>query len=167
MSSQFDPLEAAAVRRVLWSLAGDDADADAEDATMIDAAEAAVERVEALEQRVAELEELVDPDPGGKDYDQLTKDQKVRRVRTALLEQAADARNGKAKMNYKEVMWLFDGHPSPGHAYDLMERAGEIDGYAYDAAGGEGEKRVRVDSDAVNDDSLVHAVNNDQTETPA
>jgi len=165
MSNQFDPLEAAAVRRVLWSLAGDDANTDTD--TMMDAAEAAVARVESLEERLAEMEELVDPDPGGKAYEQLTKDQKVHRVRTALLEQAGNARNGKAKMNYKEVMWLFDGHPSAGHAYDLMERAGSIDGYAYDAAGGDGEKRVRVDTDAVNDDALFHAVNNDQAQTPA
>jgi hypothetical protein len=162
MSDELDPLEVAAVRRVLWSLAGDEGD---DDGTLMDAATAAVDRVETLESRVAELEELVDPDPGGKDYDQLTKDQKVNRVRTALLEQAED-RNGKAKMNYKEVMWLFDGHPSPGHAYDLMERAGDLDGFTYDSAGGDGEKRVRVDAGAVNDDALIHAVNNDQTETP-
>jgi hypothetical protein len=164
MTDQFDPLEVAAVRNVLWSLAGDDAD---DDGTLMDAAESAVDRVESLENRVAELEELVDPDPGGKEYDQLTKDQKVHRVRTALVEQADDTRNGKAKMNYKEVMWLFDGHPSPGHAYDLMERAGELDGFAYDTAAGEGEKRVRVDIDGVNDDALVHAVNNDTAEAPA
>lgn len=120
-----------------------------------------------LRERVAELEELVDPDPGGKEYDQLTKDQKVHRVRTALVEQATNNHNGKAKMNYKEVMWLFDGHPSAGHAYDLMERAGVLDGFAYDKAGGDGEKRVRVNVDDVNDDALVHAVNNDPAETPA
>lgn len=165
MSGQFEPLEAAAVRRVLWSLAGDEIDAADEDTTMIDAADAAISRVEELEERVAELEGMIDPDPGRKDYDALTKDQKVRRVRSALLEQAEDARNGKAKMNYKEVMWLFDGHPSPGHAYDLMERAGELDGFAYDEAGGDGEKRVRVDAGAVNGDAPVHDVNNELDRT--
>lgn len=122
---------------------------------------------EELRERVAELEELVDPDPGGKEYEQLTKDQKVHRVRVALLDQATGTNNGKAKMNYKEIMWLFDGHPSAGHAYDLMERAGQLDGFAYDSAGGDGEKRVRVDAGDVNDDALVHAVNNDQPQTPA
>lgn len=164
MSDEFDPLEVAAVRRVLWSLAGDDSDADG---TLMDAATAAVERVERLEKRVADLEELVDPDPGGTDYQQLTKDQKVHRVRTALVEQATDTRNGKAQMKYGEVQWLFDGHPSAGHAYDLMELAAKLDGFYYDKAGGDGEKRVRVNLDAVNDDALVHAANNDPTETPA
>ena len=121
------------------------------------------ERVEELEERVAELEELVDPDPGNVEYGQLTKAQKVHRVRKALLE-AATRSNGVASMKYKEVMALFNNKPSPGHAYDLMEAAAELDGYAYDAAGGgRGDKRVRVDAEAVNDDRLFHAVNNGDT----
>ena len=116
-----------------------------------------------LRERVAELEELVDPDPGNVEYGQLTKAQKVHRVRKALLE-AATRSNGVASMKYKEVMALFNNKPSPGHAYDLMEAAAELDGYAYDAAGGgRGDKRVRVDAEAVNDDRLFHAVNNGDT----
>lgn len=117
------------------------------------------DRIEDLEDRLGKLEELVDPDPGATGYEQLTKDQKVFRVRRHLLERA-DKTNGRAAMKYKEIMMLFDGHPSPGHCYDLMERAGTIDGFEYDeAGGGKGEKRVRVSADAVNDETLIHAAN--------
>lgn len=116
-------------------------------------------RVEDLEDRVAELEELVDPDPGGVAYEQLTRDQKVHRVRVALLEQATAGKT--PVMKYDDVRWLFDGKPSPGHAYDLMELVAEADGYVYEKGGhGKGQKRIRVDPEAVNDDRIVHAANN-------
>ena len=120
-------------------------------------------RVEDLEKRVAELEELVDPDPGGVAYEQLTSDQKVHRIRVALLEQAS-AGNAPT-MKYDDVRWLFDGKPSAGHAYDLMERAANADGYVYETGGhGDGQKRIRVEPDAVNDERIVHAVNNGTAE---
>lgn len=118
------------------------------------------EENEALRDRVAKLEELVDPDPGAVGYENLTKEQKVFRVRKVLAERAGRS-NGKAAMGYKEIVALFDGHPSPGHAYDLMERAGELVGYAYDVGGGgRGNKRVRVELDDVKDETLFHAANN-------
>ena len=123
-------------------------------------------RVENLEERVAELEELVDPDPGGVAYEQLTSDQKVHRIRVALLEQAS-AGNAPT-MKYDDVRWLFDGKPSAGHAYDLMERAANADGYVYETGGhGDGQKRIRVEPDAVNDERIVHAVNNGAAEIGA
>ena len=123
-------------------------------------------RVEDLEKRVAELEELVDPDPGGVAYEQLTLDQKVHRIRVALLEQAS-AGNAPT-MKYDDVRWLFDGKPSAGHAYDLMERAANADGYVYETGGhGDGQKRIRVEPDAVNDERIVHAVNNGAAEIGA
>jgi len=125
------------------------------------------EENEQLKERVAELEELVDPDPGHTDYEQLTKDQKVHRIRKTLCEYAGST-GGTARMKYREVMMLFDGHPSAGHCYDLMERAGQIGGFAYDAAGnGDGEKRIRVNVDDVNDETLLHAVNNATQPNPA
>ena len=79
------------------------------------------EENERLRDRVAELEELVDPDPGGVAYEQLTSDQKVHRIRVALLEQATA---GKAPtMKYDDVRWLFDGKPSAGHASSALRRA--------------------------------------------
>ena len=116
------------------------------------------EENERLRDRVAELEELVDPDPGGVAYEQLTSDQKVHRIRVALLEQAT-AGNAPT-MKYDDVRWLFDGKPSAGHAYDLMERVANADGYVYETGGhGDGQKRIRVEPDAVNDERIVHAVN--------
>lgn len=123
----------------------------------IDDLEATNER---LRERIGHIEELVDPDPGATEYHQLTKPQKVHRLRRTLTEQAATQRNGKARMTYREVMMLFDGHPSAGHCYDLMERAAELDGFAYDTPGDGGQKRVRVKIDGVNDETLLHAVNN-------
>lgn len=117
-------------------------------------------RLEELEDRVAELEELVDPDPGSVAYEQLTSDQKVHRIRVALLEQATAGNT--PTMTYDDVRWLFNGKPSAGHAYDLMERAATADGYTYETGGhGNGQKRIRVEPDAVNDERIVHAVNND------
>jgi len=117
------------------------------------------EENEALRERVAELEELVDPDPGAVSYENLTKEQKVFRVRKVLAERAGRS-NGKAAMGYKEIIALFDGHPSPGHAYDLMKRSSKLAGYDYDqAGGGRGNKRVRVEIDAVKDETLFHAAN--------
>ena len=112
-----------------------------------------------LRERVAELEELVDPDPGAAEYEQLTRPQKVHRVRRYLVEVAAE-RNGKAAMQYREVKSLFDGHPSAGHCYDLMERTAELDGFDYDTPSGQGgQKRIRVNLGGVNDETLLHAVN--------
>ena len=116
------------------------------------------EENERLRDRVAELEELVDPDPGGVAYEQLTRDQKVHRVRVALFEQATAGNT--PVMKYDDVRWLFDGKPSPGHAYDLMELAASADGYVYEEGGhGSGQKRIRVEPDAVNDERIVHAAN--------
>ena len=116
------------------------------------------EENERLRDRVAELEELVDPDPGGVAYEQLTRDQKVHRVRVALLEQATAGNT--PVMKYDDVRWLFDGKPSAGHAYDLMELAASADGYVYEEGGhGSGQKRIRVEPDAVNDERIFHAAN--------
>jgi len=118
------------------------------------------ERIDELEAENERLKKLVDPDPGSVEYEQLTKAQKVRKVREALVDRGAQTHNGRAAMKYKDVMWLFDGQPSAGHCYDLMERAGELEGFAYDAAGGgKGEKRIRVETSAVKDETLFHAVN--------
>lgn len=116
------------------------------------------EELEQLRDRVAELEEIVDPDPGATEYEQLTKPQKVHRLRKHLVQEAAQT-NGKYALKYREVKALFDGHPSAGHCYDLMDRAGELEGFGYDEGTG-GEKRVRANLEAVNDETLLHAVNN-------
>jgi len=58
-------------------------------------------------------------------------------------------------------MMLFDGHPSPGHCYDLMRAAAVLDGFNYDE-NGSGKKRIRCDVEAVKDDRCFHAANKDR-----
>lgn len=111
-----------------------------------------------LRDRLADLEEIVDPDPASRDYQQLTRGQKVRRIRRVLIEQAVSRQNGKAAMEYDDVVWLFDGNPSPGHAYDLMGLAGELDGFEFVDPEGRN-KQIRVDLAAVNDEALIHVAN--------
>lgn len=127
----------------------------------LDALNDTVERLENLvdeqAERIAELETLVDPDPGSTPYEQLTKDQKVNQVRGHLVN-VADASNGKASLQYREIKTLFNGHPSPGHCYDLMRAAATIDGFQYDS-NGNGNKRIRVNTGAVKDDACFHAAN--------
>ena len=121
------------------------------------------ERVNDLEEEndhlrgeLAELREVVNPDPGRTDYDSLSKGQKVHRVRRYLVEQAATSPTSRSQLKYKEVQTLFNGNPSAGHAYDLMQAAGNLDGFDYAESG---EKRVRVNLESVNDETLIHAAN--------
>jgi len=113
--------------------------------------------LEATRGRVAHLEEIINPDPNTTTYEELTKSQKVYQVRENLVEEAAEGR-GVATLEYKEVKWLFDGQPSVGHCYELMELAGELDGFNYEERD-EADNRVTVKLDSVNDDTLVHAAN--------
>lgn len=128
---------------------------------LLDEVEDLREENEQLRERVTELESIVEPNPGSTEYEQLTRSQKVHRIRRSLVEKAS-ATNGKFALKYDEVQWLFDGHPSPSHCYDLMELAGDLDGFVYDQAGpnGEGQKRIRVKLDSVNDESLIYAAKN-------
>lgn len=152
-----DGLEQAAFRRLLHGLAGTDA---ADDATPTEAADEIVTRIERLEEmdgRLAELERRVTPDPTGKDYADLTRDEKTFKVRAALARDAADS-NGAASMKYGDVKSLFENHPSVGHCYTLMQKAANADGYRYDDSD-DRENRLLVNLQDVNDDAVFHAVN--------
>jgi len=117
------------------------------------------EENEQLRGRVTELERVVDPDTAGSEYDRMTKAEKVYKLRVALVREAAD-RNGKTKMDYREVKALFSGYPSPGHCYDLMSAAANMDGFDYTTPNGQGgNKQIRVNLDAVKDETLFHAAN--------
>lgn len=118
---------------------------------------------DALHDRVAELEQVVNPNPATA-YDEMSRDRKVFKIRKSLVEEAATGR-GTAAMDYKQVRWLFDGEPSPGHAYDLMELAAQLDGFNHDDTADV--KRVTVKLDAVNDETLIHAANNATATQPA
>lgn len=116
------------------------------------------EENERLRYRIAELESKVDPDPHTKAYDDLERPEKVRLVREELVRRGDARTTGKAEMDYTDVMWsVFDGHPSPGHVYDLMELAANEDGFQYGTFNGD--KLIRVNTAEVNDETLFHAAN--------
>jgi len=113
---------------------------------------------EQLRAKQAEIRSRVDPDPTNKEYANLTREQKVHQVRVALARQAVASANGKARYTYRDVLAQYESRPSPGHAYTLLEIAGEADGFRY--GDHNGEKSLLVNLDAVNDDAVIHAVNN-------
>jgi len=115
---------------------------------------------ETLRERVTELEACVTPDPTGKAYADKTRPEKVREVRIALARKA-QSQSGRARYTYRDVVAQFGSRPSAGHAYTLMEIAGETDGYRYGTH--RDEKALRVDMADVNDDAVLHAVNNGET----
>lgn len=117
------------------------------------------DRITELEDDVALLYEITDIDPGSIEYDSMSRSQKVRSLRLAVLRRAL-TRDGKAKMTYREVMTLFNDHPSAGHCYDLMRDAASLAGFEY-ADTGPGDHAVRVDVSAVNDTTLVQTANNE------
>lgn len=110
-----------------------------------------------LEERVGELEATVDPDPNSKSYDEMSRGERVRKIRETLVDESQRRHTGKAQMTYKDVLLLFDNHPSDGYAYKLMKLAGEEEGFQYADSDG---KVIRVDLDAVKDETLFHTVNN-------
>lgn len=117
---------------------------------------------EALRERIEELEKVVDPNPSRLQWEQMSKSQKVQKIRRNLLQYAKED-GGVAKMNYKEVKALFDGQPSDGHTYNLMEAAADAEGFKYNApkhGNKVGEKRVLCDLGGVNADASVQSLNN-------
>lgn len=127
--------EQAAVRNLLFSLAQmDGRELDADNYSLVEVARMAGENVATLQERVSELETAVEtldaraPDPEQKEYDNMDRSDKATVVRSKLRSEA-NATNGKARATYNDVIRIFDGRPSPGHAYDIMETVGEMDGF--------------------------------------
>lgn len=112
------------------------------------------DRIDDLEDTVAELEAVVEtlqeraPDPSRMDYENMSREDKVTVV-CSKLRAEAEATNGAAKAEYKDVIRMFDGHPSAGHAYQLMEAAGEREQYNYGEAP-DGSKRLTFRVGGVN-----------------
>jgi len=116
---------------------------------------------ESLRGRVTELERVVDPDTAGTEYERMTKPERVYQLRVALTRGAMD-NGGKWSMDYNAVQALFDNYPSPSYCYELMSCAGNMDGFDLDEPSGRGgNKRIRVNLDAVKDETLFHAAKKD------
>jgi hypothetical protein len=166
-------LEMVAMRRLIYSLAGYPPGEEHPDGyDIIDAVDDAVERIGALDgagaggdvpddvqERLVALESTVDTDLDGKAYEELTRKDKVREIQTALINEAASSPTNKTAMDYQEIRWLFNARPSTGHVYDLMDFAGQENGFDYQHRDG-GNNRLTVDLDDVNEELRVHAANN-------
>lgn len=122
-------------------------------------------RLDEFDERLRRVERVVDTDPDRTEYAEMTKEQKVFRIRQELV-QNADATDGTWQLTYRDVKALFNGQPSAGHCYNLMEAAAQLDGFEYDRPGeGDatshtGQYRIRVTTPQVNDTSLFQSVNN-------
>ncbi|WP_330633698.1 hypothetical protein [Halocatena halophila] len=117
------------------------------------------EQNEALQEQVAMLKGRVTPDPATKDYDELTRDERVHRVRTSCVRKASK-NGGRAAIDYNDVMTLLGHHPSTGYAYKLLKLAGELAGFTYEKRERGKNDRLCVDLNAVTDETVLHAVNN-------
>jgi len=98
-----------------------------------------------------------------REYGQLTKKDKVRQIRTTLLRKADD---GQAAMKYDAVRSIFNHHPSAGYSYDLMRAAGEAEGFDYQEFD-DRDNRIVVNTEAVNDETLIRRANNEPRKQPA
>jgi chemotaxis regulatin CheY-phosphate phosphatase CheZ len=136
------------MRKVIYRLAKLDDPDRADNMDVVEAANTALENVENLATRVENLEAKIEvlenraPDPSQKAYEDMDKADKVTVVRQKLKD-VAENTNGKAAMTYKDVLAIFDGRPSAGHAYDIMRSVKEVDGYDY-GQNREGQKRITV-----------------------
>lgn len=143
-------LESAAVRRIIYGLAELDGEVLSPDETpLVEAAGKAVENLERLADAVDDLEggleelEQRAPDPSKQSYDQMDRGDKATVVRSKLRKEAS-ATTGKSMATYKDIVRMFDGYPSAGHAYDIMETAAEGDGFDLGTSP-EGTKRLTYD----------------------
>lgn len=109
--------------------------------------EDAEEENEQLRNQLDRVAALVDPDD--LEVDEMSKQQKVARIREHLVERAR-SRGGKAALDYNAVVALFDGSFEPPYAYKLMSAAGKVEGFDYSTPS-QGNKRVSVDLDRVKD----------------
>lgn len=95
---------------------------------------------------LAEVQLAVEDDRDEKAYHEFDRDGKVRFLREQAYSWARN-RDGRAALDYKDVRdGVFDGEPSPGHVYNLMEWAADHDGFVHDDQDGH---RLLVKTDAV------------------
>lgn len=144
---------AAATRKFLSNVAELDG-TDTWDMDELDTSEQAIEiiasmhqTIETLEARVELLEEKL-PDADHRDYEQLDRYDKATIIRSQMREVAQNT-NGKAAMQYKDIERHFDGKPSAGHCYDIMETAANGDGFQL-GENNDGEKRLTFNESRVN-----------------
>lgn len=145
--------EQAAVRKVIYQLAElDGSDLDPEHVNPVQAANMAVENVQEILERQRELEGRVEeleqraPKPSAKSYKAMDRHDRVTVLRERMTDRAR-SNGGKYATDYDGVINIFDGHPSAGYAYTLMELAADADGFDYGEAP-DGTKRLTANVEA-------------------
>lgn len=85
------------------------------------------DRIDDLEAELTSLKLKHEEATEQRDYDTLSLDEKVGRVRQHAYERARDG-HGTATLDYKDVMYgAFEGQPGAKHCYKLMRLAAGID----------------------------------------
>lgn len=103
--------------------------------------------VDNVKTHVFTLESLVAPTTGETPYSEMTRDERIRSLRYALIERARDNRFNKASMEYGDVRTWFDDEIPPGTAYRTMKAAAKLPGFNYDEPDGR-PNRVTCNLDA-------------------
>lgn len=104
----------------------------------------------------AEMQMADKPAVERKDYDDLTRDEKVRGIQIELARDASSRRTGKAEMIAQTIKDdVFNSRSSEGHTYDIMREAAHEDGfYTREKRGVE---RICADISKVDSDLLEEA----------
>lgn len=102
-------------------------------------------RITELEETVEELEQRA-PKPSAKSYEAMDRHDRVTVLRERMTDRAR-SNGGRYATDYDGVINIFDGHPSAGYAYTLMELAAEADGFDYGEAP-DGTKRLTANVEA-------------------
>lgn len=91
-----------------------------------------------------------------KDYDDLTRDGKVRGIQIELVRDASTRRRGKSEMIAQTIKDdVFNSQSSEGHTYDLMRQAANDDGLHTQKS--RGVEWIRADLSKVDSDLLEEA----------
>lgn len=103
------------------------------------------------EERAEQIDADDEPAVDRKDYADLSREEKVVGIRVALARNA-EHNGGKAAFGAGTIKReLFDNRPSDGHVQQLMELAGEADGFGMGSKPTDGAKRVVADLPAVSE----------------
>lgn len=121
-------IEVAALRKLVYNLADNP---DPDEVNVVQAAEIAVNRFNEMDERMAALEGATGINIENAEYKNLSRAAKLKEIREKLKSKAEQNTNSKAAMDYNDVIWLFDGHPSPGHASELVTKAGDSPGFNF------------------------------------
>lgn len=85
------------------------------------------QQVDELEADIVEVRARLSAMDGDKEYQHLTLDDKIGKVREHGFKKARK-KNGMATLDYSDVMWeVFNGEPSPAHCYKLIRKAAGLD----------------------------------------